>query len=66
VTILAWRSPTDPYDDAPIAVGDVIRTGENLHPHFEVIAMCHDRAWVRDTQYGTDHIVTVAGCSKIC
>jgi hypothetical protein len=63
---LAWSAPPDLCSGAPIAVGDVIRTGENRYPHFEVIAMSGDRAWVRDIQYGTDHIVTVAGCSKIC
>ena len=61
---LAWRSSRDL--EAPIALGDVVRTGENLHPHFEVIATSGERAWVRDVQYGTDHIVMIAGCTKIC
>lgn len=50
---------------APIAVGDVVRTGEHAYPRYRVIAMSDDRAWVRDAQDGTDHIVPVARCRKI-
>lgn len=49
----------------PLQVGDIVRTGENLHPHFRVIAVSEDRAWVRDSQYGTDHIVPVDRCNRI-
>ena len=49
----------------PFQVGDLVRTGENRHPHYQVIAVSADRAWVRDIQYGTDHIVAVARCRRI-
>ena len=45
--------------------GDVVRTGENLHPHYRVIAMNGDRAWVRDVQYGTDHVVQLEQVHRI-
>ena len=62
----AWRSPTDFRGRATyVAVGDVVRTGENFHPHFRVIAVTEDRAWIRDLQYGADHIVPVDRCRKI-
>jgi hypothetical protein len=67
VSVLAWRSPTDPEGEATsqVAVGDMIRTGENFHPHYQVIAMTEDRAWIRDTQHGTDHVVPIDRCRRI-
>jgi hypothetical protein len=59
---LAWRPP---FGDDPIAVGDVIRTGEGLHPHYEVIATSGESAWVRDVQYQTDHVVPIDRCTRI-
>jgi hypothetical protein len=64
VMCLAWRSPHDLRCSAP-TVGDVIRTGDNLHPNYEVIATSGDRAWVRDVQFGTDHVVPIARCTRI-
>ena len=46
-------------------VGDFVRTGENLYPHYEVVAVSGDRAWVRDVQFGTDQVVPVERCSRI-
>jgi hypothetical protein len=48
-----------------INVGDLVRTGENLFPHFEVIAVHGDKAWVRNVQNGTDHLALVSRCRKI-
>ena len=48
-----------------IAPGDVVRTGEHAYPRYRVIATSDDRAWVRDVQDGTDHIVPIARCRKI-
>ena len=62
----AWRSLIDFQCRATyVAVGDVVRTGENSHPQFRVIAVTEDRAWIRDLQYGADHIVPVDRCRKI-
>ena len=64
---LAWKSPADLLGEgtAHVSVGDVIRTGENFHPHYLVIALSEDRAWIRDTQHGADHIVPIKRCLRI-
>jgi hypothetical protein len=46
-------------------VGDAVRTGENFHPHYQVIALTEDRAWIRDTQHGTDHVVPLDRCTRL-
>jgi hypothetical protein len=67
VSVLSWRSSADLFGEmpAPVAVGDLVRTGENFHPHYNVIALTDDRAWVRDTQHGTDHVVPIDRCRRI-
>ena len=46
-------------------VGDVVRTGDNLDPRYEIIALSGDKAWVRDVQYGTDQVIPLDGMHKI-
>jgi hypothetical protein len=55
----AWHSPTDLLGDMPqrVAVREMIGARQNFHPHFHVIAMTEDRAWIRDIQHGTDHVI---------
>ena len=67
MSALAWRSPADLRGEgtARVSVGDVVRTGENFHPHYQVIAMTEDRAWIRDTQHGTDHIIALDRCRRV-
>lgn len=67
MSVLAWKSPANLLGEvtAHVAVGDVIRTGENLRPNYRIIAMSDDRAWIRDTQHGTDHIVPIDRCRRI-
>jgi hypothetical protein len=48
-----------------ICVGDLVRAGANLFPHFEVIAVSGERAWVRDVQTGADHLAFLSRCRKI-
>jgi hypothetical protein len=48
-----------------ISIGDKVHTGENRYPHYEVIALSGERAWVRDVQYGTDHVVPIARLTRI-
>jgi len=48
-----------------IAVGDLVRTGPNLFPHFEVVAVHGDKAWVRNVQDGADHLALISRCRKI-
>ena len=48
-----------------IAVGDLVRTGPNLFPHFEVVAVHGDKAWVRNVNNGADHLALISRCRKI-
>ena len=52
------------YDEV-ISVGDLVRTGANLYPHFEVLAVHGDKAWVRNTDNGADHLALMSRCRKI-
>ena len=51
--------------DEDIRVGDLVRTGENYHPHFTVIAVSGDKAWVRNVQSGVDSLAQLDRCRKI-
>jgi len=51
--------------DEEILAGDIVRSGPNLFPHFEVIAVHGDKAWVRNVQNGADHLALLARCRKI-
>lgn len=64
---VAWRSLADVRSEPapPTMVGDLVRTGENFHPHYRVIAVTDDRAWIRDVQCGTDHVVAINRCVRI-
>ena len=61
MSALAWSSPADLLGGATECdlVGDMIRPGKNRHPHYHVIAITEGRAWIRDTQHGTDHIIPI-------
>jgi hypothetical protein len=48
-----------------IVVGDLVRTGPNLFPHFEVLAVHGDKAWVRNVSNGADHLALISRCRKI-
>jgi hypothetical protein len=48
-----------------IAVGDLVRTGPNHHPHFAVIAINGDKAWVRNVQSGQDALAPLNRCRKV-
>jgi len=51
--------------DEHITAGDLVRTGQNLFPHFEVLAVHGDKAWVRNVETGTDHLALLSRCRKI-
>jgi hypothetical protein len=55
----------DREHDEDIRAGDIVRTGTNLFPHFEVLAVHGDKAWVRNVQTGADHLALVIRCRKI-
>ncbi|HEV7121539.1 MAG TPA: hypothetical protein VGN56_01780 [Candidatus Paceibacterota bacterium] len=48
-----------------ICEGDLVRTGTNLFPHFEVLAVHGDKAWVRNITDGSDHLAFTSRCRKI-
>ncbi|HEY5721742.1 MAG TPA: hypothetical protein VIT45_05420 [Allosphingosinicella sp.] len=60
----AWSSPAGLSGGAasPVDAGDRVRIGANFHPHYEVIAISGDRAWLRGLQYGTDHVIPIGLC----
>lgn len=51
--------------DEEIREGDLVATGPNLHPHFEVLAVHGDKAWVRNVQNGTDHLAFLNRCRRL-
>ena len=51
--------------DEEICVGDLVRTGPNLFPHFEVVAVHGDKAWGRNIVNGADHLALLCRCRKI-
>jgi len=51
--------------DEEIRAGDLVRSGPNLFPHFEVVAVHGDKAWVRNVQNGSDHLALLSRCRKI-
>jgi hypothetical protein len=51
--------------DEEIHPGDLVRTGPNLFPHFEVVAVHGDKAWVRNVQNGADHLALLSRCRRI-
>jgi hypothetical protein len=48
-----------------VVVGDIVRTGPNDFPRYEVIAIRGDRAWVRNGLSGDDHIVSLLRCRRV-
>lgn len=48
-----------------IVVGDVVRAGPNLFPHFHVVAVSGDMAWVRNVQSGLNALMPLARCRKV-
>ena len=48
-----------------IQTGDVVRTGENLFPHFEVVAVNGATAWVRNVVSGAEFLAQLSRCRRI-
>ena len=48
-----------------IRAGDIVRTGQNLFPHFLVVAVAGDKAWVSNLSNGQDSITGLDRCRKI-
>jgi hypothetical protein len=54
----------DREHEEEIREGDLVRTGPNLFPHFSVIAVHGDKAWVRNVQNGADSLALISRCRK--
>ena len=48
-----------------IAAGDLVRMGQNHFPHFAVIAVDGDTAWVRNITSGEDSLARGDRCRKV-
>ena len=48
-----------------IRIGDLVRCGANSFPHFEVMAVHGDKAWLRNVSNGADSIAMVSRCRRI-
>lgn len=55
----------DVPEDLSIQPGDIVRTGANLFPHFKVIAVHGDVAWVQNVSSGADALLPVLRCHKV-
>ena len=55
----------DADHEEDIQPGDLIRTGPNLYPHFQVIAVNGEKVWVRNVQTGVDGFTPISRCRKI-
>jgi hypothetical protein len=45
--------------------GDVVRMGNNFHPHYAVIAVHGEKAWVRNLQSGEDCLAQLSRCRRL-
>jgi hypothetical protein len=55
----------DRTHEEEILVGDLVRTGSNHFPQYEVVAVRGDKAWLRDVQSGADHLAQTIRCRKV-
>ena len=51
--------------DEEILEGDLVRTGPNLFPHYEVLAVRGETAWVRNIESGAEHLTPVTRCRRL-
>jgi hypothetical protein len=52
-------------EEAPIRSGDIVCSGRNHFPYFEVLAARADKAWVRNVATGEDHLVAIGRCRRV-
>jgi hypothetical protein len=48
-----------------IAAGDLVRMGQNHFPHYAVVAVNGETAWVRNVQSGEDCLARLDRCRKV-
>jgi hypothetical protein len=61
--VFAITHDRDEHED--IQAGDTVRMGENLYPHYQVLAVNGDKAWVRNVLNGVDALALINRCRKI-
>jgi hypothetical protein len=52
------------YDET-ISAGSLVSMGSNLFPHFEVLAVHGDKAWIRNVSNGSDHLALLSRCRRL-
>jgi hypothetical protein len=55
----------DREHDEDVQAGDLVRTGPNLYPHFEVVAVHGDKAWLRNVATGVDSLTPLSRCRRL-
>jgi hypothetical protein len=48
-----------------VAAGDFVRTSDNYYPHFAVIAIHGDKAWLRNVETGQDTLAPLERCRPL-
>lgn len=61
--VFAIRHDREHHEE--IHPGDLVRTGDNFHPHYEVLAVHGDKAWVKNVQTGADALALLSRCRKV-
>lgn len=51
--------------DEEVRAGDLVRTGPNRGPAYEVIAIHGDKAWLRNLQNGQDAVTLLNRCRRL-
>ena len=56
-----WRSPAGLRGETTpsTTARDMILREGNSHPHYQVIALSEDRAWIVDLQSGINHVIPI-------
>ncbi len=60
-----WAIRLDRDHEETILVGDVVRTGLNAVPQFNVVALSGEKAWLRNVHTGADAIAPLSRCRKV-
>jgi len=48
-----------------LAVGDLVQTGPNLFPRFEIVAISGETVWVRNVSSRQDALLPASRCRKV-
>ncbi|MBC7768194.1 MAG: hypothetical protein H7124_05355 [Phycisphaerales bacterium] len=48
-----------------LQAGDLVQTGPNLFPRFEVVAISGETVWVRNVNSGQDALLPTKRCRKV-